>query len=64
MLYLGIDQHRKQLTVNVRNEQGDVVLKRQVSTEWDRVRKFFEELRAACGAGGRISGDRGNLRIQ
>jgi transposase len=45
MLYLGIDQHRKQLTVNLRNEQGDVVLKRQVSTQWDRVRKFFEDLR-------------------
>jgi len=45
MFYLGIDQHRKQLTVNLRNEQGDVVSKRQVSTQWDRVRKFFEELR-------------------
>ena len=45
MLYLGIDQHRKQLTVNLRNEQGDVVLKRQVSTRWDRVRKFFDDLR-------------------
>jgi transposase len=45
MLYLGIDQHRKQLTVNIRNEEGDVVLKRQVSTQWDRVRQFFEELR-------------------
>jgi transposase len=33
MLYLGIDQHRKQLTVSVRNEAGDVVLRRQVSTE-------------------------------
>jgi len=44
MLYLGIDQHRKQLTVNLRNEEGEVVLKRQVSTEWGRVRKFFEEL--------------------
>jgi transposase len=44
MFYLGIDQHRKQLTVNLRNEEGDVVLKRQVSTQWDRVRKFFEEL--------------------
>ena len=22
MLYLGIDQHRKQLTVNLRNEEG------------------------------------------
>jgi len=28
MLYLGIDQHRKQLTVNVRDEVGDVVLPR------------------------------------
>ena len=38
MLYLAIDQHRKQLTVNLRNEAGDVILKRQVSTEWKRVR--------------------------
>ena len=45
MLYLGIDQQRKQLTVNLRNEQGDAVLRRQVSTRWDRVRKFFEDLR-------------------
>jgi transposase len=45
MLYLGIDQHRKQLTVSLRNEAGDVVLRRQVSTEWGRVRSFFEELR-------------------
>ena len=45
MLYLAIDQHRKQLTVNLRNEQGDVILKRQVSTEWKRVRKFLEEVR-------------------
>ena len=26
MFYLGIDQHRKQLTVNLRNEQGEIVL--------------------------------------
>jgi transposase len=45
MLYLAIDQHRKQLTVNVRNEQGDVVLKRQVSTEWKRVRQFLEDIK-------------------
>jgi transposase len=44
MLYLGIDQHRKQLTVSLRNEEGDVILRRQVSTEWNRVRKFFEDL--------------------
>jgi transposase len=45
MLYLAIDQHRKQLTVNLRNEAGDVILRRQVSTEWARVREFFENLR-------------------
>jgi transposase len=45
MLYLAIDQHRKQITVNLRNEAGDVILKRQVSTEWKRVRKFMEEVR-------------------
>jgi len=44
MLYLAIDQHRKQLTVNLRNEQGDVLLKRQVSTEWPRVWSFLEEV--------------------
>ena len=48
MLYLGIDQHRKQLTVSVRNEAGDVVLRRQVSTDWPRVRAFFDELRQAA----------------
>ena len=45
MLYLAIDQHRKQLTVNLRNPSGDVMLKRQVSTQWERVRAFLEELR-------------------
>jgi transposase len=45
MLYLAIDQHRKQLTVNLRNETGDVILKRQVSTQWKRVREFLEEVR-------------------
>jgi transposase len=52
MLYLAIDQHRKQLTVNLRNEQGDVLLKRQVSTEWPRVRKFLEEVRQQSHSGG------------
>ena len=41
MLYLAIDQHRKQLTVNLRNENGDVILRRQVSTQWEKVREFF-----------------------
>jgi transposase len=44
MLYLGIDQHKRQLTVNVRSEDGSAILKRQVSTQWERVRAFFADL--------------------
>ena len=55
MLYLGIDQHKRQLTVNLRGEDGSVVLKRQVSTEWEKVRAFFADL------GGR-KGDTHNRR--
>ena len=44
MLYLAIDQHRKQLTVNLRDESGEILVRRQVSTRWDRVREFFEWL--------------------
>jgi len=49
MLYLAIDQHRKQLIVNLRNEEGDVLLRRQVSTQWDKVREFFDDLRQQSG---------------
>ena len=44
MLYLGIDQHKRQLTVNLRSEDGTVILQRQVSTEWEKVRAFFADL--------------------
>jgi hypothetical protein len=33
MFYLGIDQHRKQLTVALRDEQGNLVFGRQVSND-------------------------------
>jgi len=46
MLYLAIDQHAKQLTVNLRDEEGQVILRRQVSTRWEKVRAFFVELQA------------------
>jgi transposase len=53
MLYLGIDVHRKQLTINVRNEAGEPVERRQVSTEWQRVRAFFTAFaERAAGEGG------------
>lgn len=44
MLYLAIDQHSKQLTVNVRNEDGDVLIRRQVSTRGDAVEHFLDDL--------------------
>ena len=44
MFYLGIDQHKRQLTVNLRSEDGSVILKRQVSTQWEKVRTFFADL--------------------
>ena len=44
MLYLGIDLHRKQMTVSLRNELGDVVLRRQVSTRWKKVDEFLEQV--------------------
>ena len=44
MLYLGIDQHARQITVSLRDENGYVVQARQVSTEPKRIRVFFEQL--------------------
>lgn len=52
MLYLGIDQHKNQITVNVRGEDGSVVLKRQVSTRWEKVRAFFAGLAEKAGPKG------------
>jgi transposase len=52
MLYLAIDQHRKQLTVNLRQEDGSVVLRRQVSTRWPEVRGFLAEVQARSAAEG------------
>ncbi len=52
MLYLGIDQHVRQLTISLRDESGDVVQARQVSTEPKRIRAFFEQLtRERLGGG-------------
>ena len=44
MLYLAIDQHAKQITVSVRNEDGDTVLRRQVSTRREKIESFFQQL--------------------
>ncbi len=44
MLYVGIDLHLKQLTVCIRDEQGNITLRRQVSTRPAKVREFLDDL--------------------
>jgi len=44
MLYIGIDQHSKQITVSVRDESGSVLVRRQVSTQWTKIRAFVKEI--------------------
>ncbi len=44
MLHLGIDQHARQITISLRNEDGDVVQARQVSTYPEKINAFFTEL--------------------
>ena len=46
MLYLGIDQHSKQITVCIRDQEGEIVRRRQVSTRHKKVEAFFDELLA------------------
>jgi transposase len=53
MLYLGIDQHARQITISLRDESGEVVQARQVSTQPEKIRAFFEQLaRERLTAGG------------
>ena len=52
MLYLAIDQHSKQLTVNLRNEAGEVLLRRQVSTRGDAPRQFLADVEQRSTAEG------------
>lgn len=52
MLYLAIDQHSKQLTVNLRDEAGVVLVRRQVSTREEDVKKFLAEVETRSAATG------------
>lgn len=52
MLYLAIDQHSKQLTVNLRDESGTVLERRQVSTQPEGAEKYFSELAERSRAAG------------
>ena len=44
MLYLGIDQHARQITISLRDENGDVLQARQVSTQPEKINAFFAQL--------------------
>jgi transposase len=44
MLYLGIDQHARQITISLRDDNGDVLQARQVSTQPKKINEFFERL--------------------
>ena len=44
MFYLGCDQHARQITICLRDEAGDVVQKRQVSTQPEKIRAFLVDL--------------------
>ena len=52
MLYLGIDQHARQITISLRNEQGDVIQARQVSTEPAKIMDFFDDPSAVVVSSG------------
>src|SRR6478609_3578788 len=52
MLYLGIDQHARQITISLRDENGDFLLARQVSTQPEKINTFFQQLtRERLGSG-------------
>jgi transposase len=44
MLYLGIDQQARQITISLRDESGDVLQARQVSTQPEKIQAFFPQL--------------------
>jgi transposase len=44
MWYLGIDQHARQITISLRDESGDVLQARQVSTQPEKIQAFFQQL--------------------
>jgi hypothetical protein len=50
MFYPGIDLHRKQMTISLRDGSGDVRLRRQVSTRWSKLEEFRTQLHQMMAA--------------
>jgi transposase len=55
MLYLSTDLHSKQLTVNLRDEEGEVMMRRQVSTRGEEPRQFLEDVARRAGDDGYVA---------
>jgi transposase len=55
MLYLGIDQHHKQITIALRDEAGEAIMQRQVSTQPEKVRAFLDDVRQRSGEEGYVA---------
>lgn len=52
MFYLGIDQHHKQITICLKDKDGNVIRRRQVSTQPDKIKHFFTQLNELVGEHG------------
>src|SRR4029077_2406184 len=48
MLYLGIDQHARQITISLRDENGDVLQARQVLSPPEKMNACFQRLTREC----------------
>src|SRR5262249_3996060 len=44
MLYLGIDQHARQITISLRDDSSDVLQARQVTTQPDKIRAVLQPI--------------------
>ncbi len=42
MLFSGIDQHSRRFNLSLRDQHGDVIRARQVSTQPDKILAFFD----------------------
>ena len=55
MLCLAIDLHRKQMTINLRGEDGEPLLRRQVSTWGEDPRTFLADVQRRAGDHGFVA---------
>jgi transposase len=54
-LYLAIDLHRKQMTINLRGEDGEAILRRQVSTWGEDPQTFLADVQRRAGQDGFVA---------